>query len=90
MSHQTTDMTVMEDPTQRLSQGIRWVNDTGNVGKRHEVSRAPVLDGKELNVNVAAAFSRDTVVDHVDGRNIVFVDDGWVGHRKVKISKDGP
>ena len=33
----------------------------------------PVLDGQMLDINVARPFSRDTVVDHIDSRHVVFV-----------------
>ena len=48
----------------------------------------PVLNGKILNINMARAFSGDTVVDHVDGRHVVFIEWGRTILRVSKFEKD--
>ena len=34
----------------------------------------PVLDGKVLDINMARSFSRDVIVDHIDSRHVVFIE----------------
>ena len=52
-------------PAERFGKSIRDGKDTGNVPHNN-------LFGKMLDINVTRPFSRDTVVDHVDGRYIGF------------------
>ena len=47
-----------------------------------------VLDGKVLNINMTRTFSGDTVVDHIDGRHVVFIEWGWTILRVSKFKKD--
>ena len=54
------------------------------------LASGPVLDGK-MDINVTRKFGRDTVVDHVDSRHVVFVEQSrtmlWVSHFKKDSNK---
>ena len=63
----------MKDPTKRFGEIIGWIDDAGNVTKNDVTGVLPVLDGKVLDHNVTAAFSRDAGIDHVDGRLVITV-----------------
>ena len=47
-----------------------------------------ILNRKVLNINMTRTFSRDTVIDHIDSRHIVFLE--WSGTilRVSKFKKD--
>ena len=49
----------------------------------------PILNGKILDINMTRTLSGDTVVDHIDGRHIVFIEPGWIILRVSKFQKDG-
>ena len=64
----------MEDPTEGLGEIIGRVDDARDVFQDDVLGILPILDGKVLNINVAGALSRNTSVDHLDSRLVVFVD----------------
>ena len=41
------------------------------------LSVSPILNGNMRDVNMARPFSKDTNVDHIDGRHVVFIK--WSG-----------
>ena len=49
----------------------------------------PILNGKIVNINMMRAFSGDTVVDHIDGRHIVFIEWGRAILGVSEFEKDG-
>jgi hypothetical protein len=59
------------------------------MGKEDVTTVFPVLDCEHLDVNVATAFSRDPMIDHVDSRCIVLVNRSGLQLREAKLSEDG-
>ncbi len=90
VAHHATNMPGMEDPTERLGEGIRWVDDSRDVVHVDVAVSLPVLDSEELNVDVTRSISRDVVVDHLDRGHVVFVDRSGSTLGKTEVSKDGP
>jgi hypothetical protein len=78
----------MEDPTKRLGEGIRWIEDSRDVAHDDITSSLPILDGEELDVNVMRSIGRDVVVDHEDRGHVVFVDGSGIGLWEAELSKD--
>jgi hypothetical protein len=48
----------------------------------------PILDGKELDINVMRAFSWNFCVDDIDGRLIVLIDQSWPRGPEPKLRED--
>lgn len=88
VSHDTASMTLMKDPSQRLGEVVRGIEDPWNVTHHNVPSIFPILDGKELDVNVARSLSGDLRIDHPDGRHVVIVDGGRTGRWEAKLSHD--
>ena len=60
-------MSGMQNPTQGFCQVIRWVDDTRDVLENDVSSILPVLDSKELDVNVPGSLSWLSGIDNLDG-----------------------
>jgi hypothetical protein len=89
VAEKTVKMTGVEYPAEGFSESVRRVDHTGDVGKEDITTVFPDLDGEHLDVNVTAAFSRDAMIDHVDGRCIVLVNGSRLELREAKLSEDG-
>ena len=74
VAHHMVDMLRVEHPSECFGGSIRHRKDTRKMLHDNiSVGIRPVLNGKMLDINVTRLFSGDTVVDHIDGRRIVFV-----------------
>ena len=82
-------MTRVEDPAQELGEVIRSIQRTTDVLQlKIGVGRGgPVLDGEELNVNVAGSLRGSAVVDEFDGAGVVFTKSGWPGWWKAQVGQ---
>jgi hypothetical protein len=88
MTHQTSGMARVKDPTNTFGEGVTWIEDTAEVGEEDMASLAPVLNGKVLDVDMARAFSRFVGVDHLDGGLVVLVKLCGANLCKTELSKD--
>jgi hypothetical protein len=76
MTHCTTDVTVVKDPSQSFRKGIRNVDDAWNMLEDNVTAVFPFLDGKKLDIHMACTVSWLSRVDHFDGSRIILVNDG--------------
>ena len=53
VTHQTSNMSMVQSRPEGLSEGISRINDPGDVGKDDLTTCFPFLDGEMLDVNVA-------------------------------------
>ena len=74
MAHNTTGMSRVKNPSERLGQVISRVEDARDKNHKDVAIVFPILDRKVLDVNVARTFSRMASIDHFDGSGIVFID----------------
>ena len=72
VTHETSAMTSMENPTERFCQIIRRVENACDVVHDNVLCSLPVLNGKMLHRNVVGAFRGNPGVDHVDSGLVVF------------------
>jgi hypothetical protein len=79
MAHKASGMARMEDPAKGFSEIVGRIDDTGDMAKFKVTLSTPVLDGKVLYINVTRALSRLHCIDHTDGRDVVFVEEGGSG-----------
>ena len=63
----------MQYPAEGLGEIVRWANDSRNMMHSKILLRFPFLNGKMLDINVTGSFSRDTIINHDDSRNIVTI-----------------
>jgi hypothetical protein len=77
VSHETSAVAIVEDPSQGFGQCIGRVDDARDVVKDDVATFFPILDCEELNIDMATPLRGDTVVDYVDCGHVVFVEDGW-------------
>jgi hypothetical protein len=82
-------MAVVQQPTKGLSEGIGGVNSSPYVAQDHFTFGHPFLQGKMLDVNVAAPISGALGVGHHDGSRIIFIDFSSLQLLEGKIYKDG-
>jgi hypothetical protein len=61
----------MKSPTESLSRLIRRVHGFGQIVYGDDISVAPLLDGKIMDVDVSRTRSRPTFVDHRNGSLLV-------------------
>ena len=82
-------MAGMEDPTKRFGEVASGIQRTTDVLQLEiGVGRGgPVLDGKELNVNVTGALRGSAVVDEFDGAGVVLTKRGWPSGREAEIGE---
>ena len=83
-------MAVMEHPPQSFGEPISRIDDARDVVKDDVLLFLPVLDGKELDVDMTTAFGGDAVVDDVDGRLVVLMQNGGVVLSVTQLMQDGP
>ena len=88
MPHDTTGVTIVQDPSKRFGQVIRWVENPGDELEHNGASIFPVLYGEVLDINVARTFGRNASVDHVDSRLVVAEHDSGIFRRESQISHD--
>lgn len=87
--HETTTVTRMKHPTERFCEVIGWIDDSRNMEKDDVAINFPILNGKELNEDVARAVSGDASIDHVDCRLVVAVHWSRAGWWKAKLRENG-
>lgn len=66
-------MALVEHPPQSFGKPINRIDDSQDVVKENVLLFFPVLDSKELDVNMATSFRGDAVIDDVDSRLVVLV-----------------
>ena len=86
MAHQATSMAGVEDPSERLGEIIGGVDDPGDVTHFDIASFLPILNCKELYIDVPRAIGGHVGVDHIDSREIVFKYQGRVRLTKTELS----
>jgi hypothetical protein len=82
-------MTVVEDPTQGLSEGIGWVGSPFYVAQEYVTSFDPGEQGKELDINMMTAFSRLTIIGHHDCGDVVHVKQSGTQLREAQFIQYG-
>ncbi len=88
MTHQTTNMTGVESGAERFSEGVRRVDDAGDVTKDNIAIGLPLLNGEMLNINMSRMWRRSTRVDHQNRRLVVLVKHRWTRLRIVQLKED--
>jgi hypothetical protein len=66
----------MKNPAKSLALSINRIDGSRNRLKDDLLGLAPLLNGKELNIDMARAFRRLVLVDCCDGSFIIFTDLG--------------
>ena len=79
MSHHETGMAGMENPAKSFGEGIRRIDDAGEMAKDEIAKSMPLLKGKVTDVNMARSFGGPVVVDNLDGG--IIVNPNWCGIR---------
>lgn len=89
--HHAASMAGVEDPAKCLRHEAGRVDNTRDVFHENVTVVLPILDSKELNVNVRAVFGCDVMVDDFDSRQIVFVKHsrGQIVHSRVGRGRNG-
>lgn len=67
-------MTLMEDPTKWFGKVVGGIEDTWNMLHIYVAGVLPILNGKVLYIDVSRPFCRNTGVNHLNSRHIVFID----------------
>ena len=88
MAHDTSSVAGMQDPTNAFGESVAGVDDTGDVLKDDVSSGLPILDRKELDVDMAAPFDRAASVHHFNGGLVVFIEGSRAVLREAKLGKD--
>jgi len=86
VTHNASRMASMENPAQGLREVIRRIDDTWDVAHDNVASLLPILNGKVLDINVMRTLSRNTSINHLDSRHVVFVDRSWFILRETQFS----
>ena len=79
VTHQTSDMSMVQSRSEGLGEGISRVHNPGNVRDVNLATGFPFLDSKMLDVDVTGPGSRSISVNHEDRGGIVFVQCGRLG-----------
>jgi len=74
VTHDATRMASMENPAKGLGEVIRRIDDAWDVAHDNVASLLPVLNSKVLDINVTRTLGRNTSIDHLGSRHVVFVD----------------
>ena len=88
MSHDITRMPRVKDPAKRLSQVIRWIDDSRDVFHNNITAGFPILDCKEPDINMTRPFSRFIGIDNINCRLVIFIDGCWTFLWKPEFAKD--
>ena len=73
MTHKTTAVARVKNPSKWLRQVIRYINNSWDMAHDNVTLFTPILDGKVLNINMTGSLSRDTIIDHIDSGHIIFI-----------------
>ena len=65
MAHTAANVAVVEGGADSLGSLISWVDDAGDVGHGDQVTCAPFLQSKVLDIAVPSTFQGDLFVDDV-------------------------
>ena len=87
MAHETTGMTIVKNPADGFSHSITGVENTRDVTEKDVTGRFPILNSEVADVNVARAFGRDAIIDHLDAGFIIFIENRGYFLRESKLSK---
>jgi len=79
----------VQNPSKGFCEVVSRIEDARNVFQDDFASLFPVLDGKELDVNVAGTFSGVSGIDKLDCGGIVFMKDDGLFLWEAKLLEDG-
>ena len=88
MSHSTSSMVRMKNPTQGLSKIITIVDDPRDMNHLDNILLFPILDLEIGSFNMACTVGRMTSIDNVDTGFIVFINYCSTSRRLPKAVKD--
>ena len=71
MSHATTGMTGMQNPSKRLGEIITGIENPRKMLHDEIFLLAPFLDSEMLDVNVSSTGSRTLFIDHLESSHVV-------------------
>jgi hypothetical protein len=77
VAHNTANVSVMQNPAERLGLSVRGVYHTRDVCELDIAALSPFLDRKVLNVVVPRTFSRSIRIHHIDGSLVLLVKQCW-------------
>jgi len=89
VTHDASRMVSMENPKQGLREVIRRIDDSWDVAHDNVASLLPILNGKVLDINVTGTLSKNTSINHLDSRHVVFVDRSWFVLRETQFGHYG-
>ncbi len=78
----------MEGPAESLGGLVSVVDDARKMVHDDITPTTPLLDGKVLNVDMAGARSRLTLVDHRNGSHVVFVERSGIRLPETELSEN--
>ena len=73
VSHDSPSVTGVENPSKRLGKVIRWADNARDMMHDKVLLFLPFLNGKVLDINMTGAFSRNTIVNHIDSRDVITI-----------------
>ena len=71
--HEVRSMSMMKDPSQCLSQHVRWIDYAGEMNHDNVLHEAPMLQCKISDFDVTRAIRRTIVIDNLDCGIVVLV-----------------
>ena len=81
-------MAGVENPAKGFGKSIRDRKDTMNMSHDNIFGIGPILDGKMLDINMARLLSGGMVVDHIDSRHVIFIEQSRMELRISDFQKD--
>jgi len=85
VSHHAADMAVVKRWPQRFCEGIRWVDDPGDMAENDVAVGFPFLDGKVLDIDMSRTRGRAAGINHQDGSFVILVEYGRSRLRIVEL-----
>ena len=89
MAHGMTSMASKKSPAKCFGSVVSNIDDARDATDDDDDTTLPLLNGKMLNVDVSGVRSGFVLIDHGNGRDVVFIERCWTFLWDTEFMKDG-